>query len=228
MHYHCEIIMPPTDDVPGAVSAIMEKFNENNEEARSSAFWDFWVIGGRWAGEHQRASLDQEKLSEFNEWLIVEKVTVSGFTAGKQSLQPADQIPKVDAKWREMFGGDGPCILFKHSNDQYGQGTDGVIEGDICKLADAPLGMKCERVIIAIPGWKADSKPNPWTGPFEARFMLSADVWNGCNHMPVAWDGTISGALADYQKDLASASAALLAVALPQPDWLVVTVDYHS
>lgn len=46
MHFHLEVIMPPTTNVEGALEKIMAQFDENNEDA-SHAFWDWYVIGGR-------------------------------------------------------------------------------------------------------------------------------------------------------------------------------------
>jgi len=139
MHYHCEIVIPPTDDVNAVVEQIMAPFSENAPENDESgeynpkySFWDYWLIGGRWAGSKQEATYDPVKLEAFHQWCVDEKITVSGLRAGKQELSPADQIPKVDAKWNEMFrpGSTEPCQLFKHSNE-----NDGPLAGDICRLA---------------------------------------------------------------------------------------------
>lgn len=32
MHYHLEIIMPPTEDIEGAVAQILKQFNEQPKE----------------------------------------------------------------------------------------------------------------------------------------------------------------------------------------------------
>ena len=123
MHSHTEIIMPPTDDIEAAVKQIMAPFNEqpddDDEDVRSS-FWDFWVIGGRWAGHKLQAGLDQDKLKAFHDAMTQRKVTVDSIQGGKQALKPESQIPVVDAMWHEFFPETtGPCPLFKHSNDQY-------------------------------------------------------------------------------------------------------------
>ena len=57
MLYRLEIVMPPTDDIPGAVEAVMAPFSEDNghahpfwESGTSHPFWDYWGIGGSWKG----------------------------------------------------------------------------------------------------------------------------------------------------------------------------------
>lgn len=231
MHYHCEIVMPPTDDVEAAVRQIMAPFDENGSESKDEdyspkhAFWDYWLIGGRWAGSKQEATYDPEKLEAFNQWCVDEKITVSGFRAGKQELSPADQTPKVDAKWNEMFrpGSTEPCPLFKHSNKR-----DEPLAGDICKLSEVSASMKCGRVIVARPKWDDKAGKHSWAAGAKAGFMMTDTAWNGCNHMPVDWDRTFGSALEAARKDLEHSRSDWRAMCEPKPDWLVVTVDYHS
>ncbi|GAF91717.1 unnamed protein product, partial [marine sediment metagenome] len=98
MHYHCEIILPPTDAVESAIAEIMAPFDENNEdeETRSPSFWDWYQIGGRWSGSKLTDHFDKDKLKNFHAELENRKVTVSGFQCGKQDISPASQIPMVD------------------------------------------------------------------------------------------------------------------------------------
>lgn len=223
MHSHLEIIMPPTDDIEAAIKSIMAPFSENDEDA-SHAFWDFYVIGGRWAGSKLKASLSKEKIDKFYEWLQEEKVTVAGFQAGKQEISPSSQIPKVDAKWNETFPSAEftKCPLFAHSNDQYN--SESLIDGDVCSLLDLPDVMECSHVIIAKPSYD-DGK---WTGPLEAEYMLQESIWNGVTHVDTKWDGKLSTALAMYADRIKDYKAEYLEVVTPKADWLVVTVDYHS
>lgn len=228
MHHHCEIVMPPTDDIEGAVRDIMKPFSENDEE-NYDAFWDFYVIGGRFAGSKQLAVYDKEKLDAFYQWLRDEKVTVSGFQCGKPQLSPPGQRIKVDDKWNEMFTPEGSeytaCPLFCHSNDQYGRDGIGTISGDIQKLADISE-VECSRVIIAGPSWNSETKEH--NGPIEATFMLCDTQWNGVNHMPVDWDGKVSSAISQFTKKLKHYRDKYREVVTPKDNWLVVTVDYHS
>ena len=65
MHYHLEIIMPPTKDVEEAVRQVLEEYSESwtDEDGNPSsrAFYDYYVIGGRYSGEKLQAGLDQSK-----------------------------------------------------------------------------------------------------------------------------------------------------------------------
>jgi len=56
MHYHLELIMPPTENIEESIEQILEEYNENfssQEEGKvknQQAFYDYWVIGGRCSG----------------------------------------------------------------------------------------------------------------------------------------------------------------------------------
>lgn len=228
MHYQCEIVLPPdTVDIEAAVQSVMRQFDEKS--STENVFWDFYVIGGRFAGRKQIAKYDEAKLDEFNRWCKEEKITVAGIVSGKQEISPAHQIPKVDAKWNELFPHPGnvmvACPLFKHSNDQYGRDGNGTIEGDISKLGDSKA-VKCSRVIFAGPSYSGETKER--TGPLEAIFMLTDSQWNGVNHMDVKWDGTVQDALDQFNANLERYAEGYRKKMQPTDDWLCVTVDYHS
>ncbi len=233
MHYQCEIVMPPTEDVESAVASAMRQFDENGpddeEHDTRHTFWDFYTIGGRFAGAKAMAGLDQEKVQEFRNWLVSENVTVSGLQFGKQELKPASQVAKVDAQWNEMFppesGDPVACPIFKHSNDQYGRNGSGTIGGDVCRLGDATR-VECSRVIIAGPSYVPDTSEH--TGPLEAVFMLCDSQWNGVNHMDVKWDRKLTSALEQHKAKLENYRSSYAALITPVDDWLAITVDYHS
>lgn len=231
MHYHCEIVLPPnTDDIESAVASVMAPFDENQEDSEGvPTWWDWYVIGGRFAGSKLMASYDKDKLEEFHQWLLSEGVTVARLQCGKQEISPASQIPMVDSKWNEMFPtGNGTmvaCPIFQHSNDQYGRDQKGTIDGDICPLSEARQASCC-RVIFASPSYDRDTEE--FTGPLEAAFMLSDSVWNGVNLEDTNWDGTMQGALALYEKRLERYKSEYRSRVEPTDEWLTVTVDYHS
>lgn len=228
MYHHCEIVMPPTDDVNAALESVLKPFDESDED-NAHPFWDFWVIGGRWAGTKLMAKYDDAKLKEFHQWMQDQKITVSGFLCGKEELKPAIQIQKVDAKWNELFphesGEQHPCAMFRHSNDQYGRDGTGAMPGDICLLSECN-GVKCSRVIVAGPGWDRERKEH--CGSPEATFMICDSVWNGANHMKVAWDGTLAGAMKQCRKNMDNYADDYREMVTPRDEWLVVTVDFHS
>lgn len=219
MHYHLEIIMPPTENVAEAVEKIMKPFSENSDDEyqRKYAFWDFYVIGGRWAGEKMRVAFDQDKLRAFDDALREKNVTVSGVQAGKAKLEPASQIEMVDALWREYFPEAGDvCPLFAHYNDQY-KHSDG--HPDIMPLKDVPARLSAERVIVAAPNYN---------GEIEAEFMISASQYDGVTYIKTEWDGKFQSALEKHAEKISRYSLEAKERYTPTEDWLVITVDYHN
>lgn len=219
MHFHMEIVMPPTDDVEAAIAQIMEPFNECGEDedghCNSNAFWDWYVVGGRWSGHKDEAKFDKSQLEAFNAALHDRKVTVSGVQCGKQDLQPESQIPMVDALWREMFPESGldVCPLFGHSPR--------TLPTDICTLANMPEGLTASTAIVAGPSYSDESK-------MRACYLIQDRMWNGVTHIDTKWDGKISSMIAAHLEKLKHCREEWKAKNTPQPDWLVVTVDYHS
>lgn len=232
MHYHMEVVIPPMEagHIEAAIKRILKPYTEHDDYARN-AFYDWYVIGGRFAGRKLELSLDQEKLQEFMNWCVAEEITVSGLHCGKQEINPPEQIPKVDAKWNEMFphpsGEKRPCHIFRHSNDPYASGIDETLDGDISLLADSKE-VDCERVIFAGPAGVRSGKQYDWTGPMEVKFMICREIWNGTNHVKTTWDGTVSHALEMFLEKIEAYTAEYQEVITPRDDWLVVTVDYHS
>ena len=223
MHHHLEVIMPPTKDIGIALETIMNPFSEHVKDNEGyEAFWDFYTMGGRWAGHKELFTYPDDKLDLFYEKIREAKITVSGLQCGKQEISPASQIPKVDKIWNEIFPTENgeiiACPIFKHSNNQYD--SDDLISCDITRLEDVPPGYKAARVIIA--------GPNHYDTNIEAKFMLADSAWNGVNFMPIDWDGKIETAVEKYKEDLKSYREDYKAKQIPQKNWLCITIDYHS
>lgn len=218
MHFHCEIVIPPSDDVESAVTQVMEPFNERADDGNRSSypFWDWYVIGGRWGGAKMEAAIGYERIKEFREELRAREFTISGLQAGKPSLNPDYQCELVDALWSERFPEHaGPCPLFAHSNN-----NRSTLPGDITSLASCPLSLTASRVIIAGPAYVGDG--------LRPVFMASGEIFNGCNYEHTTWDKTLGGALTLHRKRLERYTPDARAKVDPSPNWLVVTVDYHS
>ena len=224
MHYRLEIVMPPVENVEAAVASIMDPFDENGDP-NPHAFWDWYVIGGRFAGSKRLDAIGRERVQLFWNWLKEENVTVSGLCAGKQELKPETQIPKVDAKWNEMFpeASADHCPLFMHSNNPYGKGLSGTLPDDICPLEQCK-NVTAERVIFAAPSFNKKEL----TGPIEPSFMLQKDFWNGVNFAATTWDGTLNSGIAAVVQNFKDYSDECQEAYTPKDDWLVVTVDYHD
>lgn len=217
MHYQLEIIMPPTGEIEAAISEILAPFDENldrgDENANGYPFWDWWQLGGRWSGNKLLDILGRDRIDEFHAILNENHVTVSSLQFGKPTLNPVSQVSLVDRLWRDHFA-DAPtleCPLFDHVKQAV---------GDVMRLANTPARVSCSHVIIAGPGWKA--------GTLQAQTMLTQDIWNGVSIQPTRWDGTLGAALEVHAKSIESTREDLRVARTPQPDWLVVTVDYHS
>jgi len=207
--------MPPVADVEAAVEQIMKPFSENEEEAYH-AFWDWYVIGGRFSGA--KLNYDKTKLDSFYAWLKEEGVTVSGVQCGKQELSPKSQTAKVDAKWAEIFPESGlaVCPLFSHYQDQY---KNNLNAPDVERLGCVPKDLSAFAVIVAGKDWKGEG--------FEAKFMIHESSWNGVTHIDYQWDGLVDSAIKMYTDKMRHYNEEYKAAATPTDDWLCVTVDYH-
>lgn len=216
MHYHLELILPKVENLKETINEILKEFKEGEEESRN-AFFDWYVIGGRWASHKQMADLDEARLDQFYQWMKEEKITVSSFRAGKQELNPSSQIEKVDTKWSELFPElSGPCILFNHSNDQY---TDNEYYPDVMSLKDVSKNLLSSRVIIAAPDYD---------GKIKAVYMVSDSIWNGVNFEDTKWSGNVLDAVTQHIEKIESYNEEYKAKSTPKDDWLCVTIDYHN
>lgn len=225
MHHHCEIIMPRTKDIGSALDSIMKPFDENHDDSddiSGNEFWDFYVIGGRWAGAKEMCGYNEDKMALFYKTLKDKKITVSGLQSGKQTLQPSSQVPIVDRLWNELFPTENgeiiPCPIFDHSNNQYD--SDDLLSCDICLVEEIPEELTCSRVIIAGPRYDD-------TG-LEATFMLCDSQWNGVNHMPIKWDKNVKTAVKMFEKQLVNYKEEHKNSVIPKPNWVCITIDYHS
>jgi hypothetical protein len=216
MHYQLEVVMPPTDDVEAALKQILWPFDENandDDHDKRHAFYDYWQIGGRWSGNKMLATLGEDRLDAFHKMLHDRRITVSGLRWGKPTLQPTSQVAEVDMLWRRSFP-DAPvsvCPLFDNYKGDW---------GDVMSLKDAPLAMKCSHVIVAALDYKDVT--------LEAVYMIQESMWNGVTHIKAAWDGTLGAAIEGCMEKFKNYTPEYAAKRTPQPDWLVVTVDYHS
>lgn len=154
--------------------------------------------------------IDQSAWDKFHDRIKDEKVTVSSVTMGKQTIHPASQIPMVDRIWKECTGLDGPCFLFDHCTGD---------SLDVCRVDAIPAGFKTGHLIVAAPNYK---------GEVEAQFMLEQLYWNGCNYQETKFTGDVHEAMAMYAEHVGRYNEKAQDKLRIQPDWLCVTVDYHS
>ena len=214
--------MPPTKDIGKAIESIMQPFYEGQEEPSGNEFYDWYVIGGRWAGTKETCGYAKEKMDSFYGALKENKVTVSGLQSGKQTISPAQQIPMVDKLWNSFFPTENgeiiPCPLFDHSNNQYN--SDDLLSCDICLVEEIPKNLKASRVIVAGPKYNDMG--------VEATFMISDDFWNGVNFVKTTWDGNVLSALEMMKEKMNGYREEYKEKISPKPNWICITVDYHS
>lgn len=229
MHSIVEIIVPADRgaDIVSAVKEVMDHFllraGDGETPADHTDWFDWYTVGGRYSGEKLKASLDPDRLKEFWDELQARGTTVSGIRFGKPDLQPASQIPVVDALWREFFPGkSNACVLFSHARDQYGR--DGVSPDDVCRVADIPPRYGCERLILAAS----------LNGKLKPVRMLAKTFWNGVQHQNTAFDGLALAAATKWIEADREGDEGLAAVGgksyrdYLNGDWLAVTVDVHD
>ena len=213
MHYHLEIVMPPCADVDAAVQSILAPFDENYQSASQAPFWDWWQIGGRYSNDKVLSTISHERLDVFKTDLGKRGFTVHAVQFGKQELSPASQAAEVDALWRAAFPESAleQCPLFAHSGK--------LNASDVWPLANVSSALCADRCIIAVKNQE---------GHYEAQYMLSTEVWNGLNYQTTGWDGNVLDAINENNKHAEMWKPEYRIGKIPQPDWLVVTVDYHS
>lgn len=220
MHHHLEIVMPSTSCIEKDIQTIMRPYDEDPDEGEGymnrHAFWDWYLIGGRWSRTKIECDLDPCKVDEFWDRTKAMKLTVSALQAGRQDLQPSSQQAQVDNLWRELFPGKGDkCLFFSHGADQYSKAIN---DYDICRVVEISENLKAERVIVAAGSYDDASK-------LRAETMLSTEVWNGCNHLKTDFDGSVLKCIKKHDDCYKNCKDGYLLV---KPDWICVTVDYHS
>jgi len=217
MHYHAEFVIDEMlingDNHEDILRVALKKFNEHYEYEDEDgyrnpyAFYDYFVIGGRFSGSHILCEIDT---GPFVEWCREEGVTISAVVRGKQQLDPPEQAEKVDAKWREMFPGCGKhALIFDHSGQGLGQ-------FDITKLKEVNLALKCCTFGVISSGH--DGKPS-------LKYLLHDSYWNGVCHQAVDWNGSFWLGISNFRdrlKDLGGPN-----MNIDDSEWEVVTVDYH-
>jgi hypothetical protein len=220
MHSLLEVILPPHLDIETAIATALKPFDENeDDDIRYKPFYDYYIIGGRYAGSKHQSLIGRDRIDKFVEGLAAKGTTVSNIRFGKQELQPASQAAEIDAMWREAFP-ESPlkvCPVFAHFDAQ--PEADDLGLQNVMKLQDTPAHHECSRVIF-VGDFHA--------GEVEATYMLQRDFWNGVTWMETTWNGTIEHALAMFNHHLGKMGDEYRKANTPGPDWNVVTVDYHS
>ena len=62
----------------------------------------------------------------------------------------------------------------------------------------------------------------------DLQFMIEEELWNGVTFVKTEWDSYITTALDLMRQKFQNYNPEFQQSLTPQPDWLVVTIDYHS
>lgn len=216
MHYHLELILPPDvaeDEIEAAVADVLAPYDENKRDDEDGsclrhAFWDWWVIGGRYTGSHRRSHLDPETLDKFYDALRDAEVKVKGVQFGKEDLATDEDREKVAQLWREFFPDDkNGCPDFKDfdGNDR-----------DYRRLGEVGPHLTAFHVIVATRREWADGKP-------VADVSRVTRVWDGISLQTTTFDGNVASLVAELREKGEYGSG----MDIPTDSW-IVTVDYHS
>ena len=248
MHELVEVVIPPVvgelgdekewyPTVEGALEDTLKKLctSVKPKKRHPGAFWDWYVIGGRFAGSKLRKKVildvGQEAFDRMWDKLDERGPMCSGVVAGKQSIVKPEDQEFADNLWRELSGRDEPNPYFEHSNNQYAPGLAGTLPMDICRLSEVPENHTCRRVVFATQRQKYVEDREPG-GRFVAQdrikpfFMLSAEIWNGFTFEETAWDKTFKSALELYRKQGECINQEFCPQA--RDDWWVISVDAHD
>lgn len=224
MHHNLTLILPPMelDRVEAAVAAILKPFDENHSDPEyyggdgrnKHAFWDWYVIGGRYSTRLIQSKLDPQKLEEFSKQVEAMKVRVSPVVVGNEKLVEQADADAIDNLWNTMFPESGltKCPFFEHGLSQY----HNTIDRDTMPLGEVPVSYKSYGVMIAN---RAGT---------EAEFLVQHSQYNGVCYIDTAWDQTLGDALRLYADKIQHYKDEWRAANTPTNDWLVVTVDYHN
>lgn len=219
MHYHLEMILPPEakDNLESIIEQVMKPFSEENEENRD-AFWDWYVIGGRWDAAKLTSQFDKDVLERFYEELQKRGVTVSSVQMGVPTLQPDSQEPEVDELFRSFFPEwNGPCPLFSHGlNSQY---HDNVGYPNVMTVSELSKDFSASHMMVV---------PRASDGNFRASNMYLTSIWNGVTFQDTDWDGKLLSAIDKHHARLVNYTEDYRERNTVTGNWIAVTIDYHS
>ncbi len=200
MHFHVELIMPPTPliEVDKRVGRVLSPLQRM--PGKYDWLYAWYRIGGRFAGDKLYLRLDPERLRQFRQELYSDAFTKgTDFEQIGLGLWSVDDIPKVDALWRKWFPED-EVGKYPGSPD-YPAGDQ-----DICRVDQIPDKLTAYAVVVA--------------NEDKVIFLRRADIYDSTKHefQDTGFDGSVLTALRECRAEGFE----------PPPDWLVVTLDCHN
>lgn len=190
MHYHAEVWVPKVEWAVDLVGRLMELYSENNEDSRHS-FWDWYVIGGRWSGEHTQWVLKKRYPEQYEKfWKEFEKNELGWVSKTKseasQKARAVELFKKTFPKWK------GPLIVGRDIYHKEGMSDDIMeatkIEWDL---------FSCATMILPIDSsdcqedFKKEAETDPYhlgrrIGPRHNLYL--SEIWNGSVFQKTAED----------------------------------------
>ena len=243
MHYHMELIMPPLEDgakLDDRLDEILGPWHEeykytcfcdDDDKQNFHGFYDYYVVGGRWSGDHLRTRMEQdhgERWSAFINEMENSDIMVSGVIAGKPT-PVGDGVNRVQDVWQRHF----PEFADIHNPlfNIPGVFPQKQIAGDVCTFHAIPISTTCSHFAVATPERKFSAERQEFIGDvqtYKLTFQLVTSLYNGSTWQNTSFDGTLQSALDHYNKILQRYRAAFRDLYTPKEDWLCVTIDYHN
>ena len=205
MHYHLELIMPPSPliQIQERVRELMFPLSQAvaHSEGTTAYLYDWYQIGGRFAGAKMLGRLDPERLHKFRQELYGEAFTNDArpVVIGQTGLWRTQDLPKVDALWRKWFPEEeiDACPLFDH----YPAGDQ-----DICRVDQIPDTLTADAVLVG--------------NEDKVVFQLITEIWDSTKQefQDTGFDGSVLNALRQCRACGVE----------PSQNWLAVTLDCHQ
>lgn len=170
MHYHCEVWVPKKDKWRSQVVSALRGLEEDRD-----GFYDWYVIGGRWSGEHTTWLLKQkfgdklEKISkefdkEFGWWTNKD----NDETKRAQQYEEVFERHITKAEWDKR-----PLPGWRNTYNQDGA------DDDIIAIADVPWDhFTCYTFVLSARGKTYEEERKYW----------HSEIWNGSVHQNSEYD----------------------------------------
>ncbi len=205
MHNHVELIMPPSPvvEIQERVRELLYPLSQSAAEMAGTTgrLYDWYQIGGRFAGTKMSLRLDPERLHKFRQELYGEAFTndTRPVLLGQQRFWGTPDLPTVDALWRKWFPEEeaGACPLFDH----YPTGDQ-----DICRVDRIPDNLTAHAVVVG--------------NEDKVVFQLHTEIWDSTRSefQDTDFDGSVLNALRQGRACGVE----------PSKNWLAVTLDCHG
>lgn len=193
MHYHCEVWIPKKDKWRSQVVSALRGLEEDKD-----GFYDWYVIGGRWSGEHSVWQIQKECGADTLKKIHDEFEKEFGWWTNKDNDEHKRAKQYEEVFRRHISKAQWDKEPLPGWRDTYKQ--DG-FDDDIIAVADIPWEFfTCYTFVLSARGKEY----------VDARKYWHSEIWNGSTHQESQYD--VRKILKEHK-----CSGGYL-----------VTVDYHS